>query len=68
MPQTSNGHKPAVARRFGLDEPSGTPNLLVLIAGGVPIHAGTATTWRNAASRSEEAIVVELERLADAPV
>ena len=64
MPQTGDGQNLAVARRFGLDDLPGTPNLLVLTAEGIPVNAGTATTWRNAASRSEDAILAELEQLA----
>ncbi|MEQ8410067.1 MAG: thioredoxin family protein [Erythrobacter sp.] len=65
MPQTGDGHNLAVARRFGLDELPGTPNLLVLTADGTLINAKTATTWRNTSSRSEAAIFAELERLAE---
>jgi len=68
MPQTGDGHNLGVARRFGLAQLPGTPNLLVLTADGTLVNAKTATTWRNAASRSEEAIAGELERLADQPV
>ena len=60
-----DGHNLHIARRFGLDELPGTPNLLVLTAGGELVNADTATTWRNAASRSEEAIYDELAMLAD---
>ena len=68
MPQTGDGHNLAVAHRFGLKELPGTPNLLVLTADGTLVNPDTATTWRNAASRSEAAIFAELERLADRPV
>jgi thiol-disulfide isomerase/thioredoxin len=68
MPQTGDGHNLAIARRFGLEELPGTPNLLVLTADGTLVNPDSATTWRNAASRSESAILAELERLADAPV
>lgn len=68
MPQTGDGHNLAIARGFGLDDLPGTPNLLVLTADGTLVNPDTATTWRNAASRSGEEIFAELERLADAPV
>lgn len=68
MPQTGDGHNLDVARRFGLDDMPGTPNLLVLTAEGRLVNADTATTWRNAASRGEAAILAELERLAEEPV
>ncbi|QIQ87899.1 thioredoxin family protein [Erythrobacter sp.] len=68
MPQTGDGHNLAIARSFGLEELPGTPNLLVLTADGTLVNPDTATTWRNAASRSEAEIFAELERLAGAPV
>ena len=64
MPQTGDGHNLHIAQRFGLEELPGTPNLLVLTPQGEPVNADTATTWRNAASRSEDAIYTELSRLA----
>ncbi|WP_416832873.1 MAG: thioredoxin family protein [Erythrobacter sp.] len=68
MPQTGDGHNLGVARRFGIDELPGTPNLLVLTAEGELVNPDTATTWRNAASRSEDAIHEELAVLAKAAV
>ena len=67
LPQTGDGHNLAVPRRFGLAELTGTPALLVLTADGQPVNLDTAATWRNAASRSEEAIFAELAALAQAP-
>lgn len=64
MPQTGDGHNLAIARRFGLEDLPGTPNLLVLTPEGELVNADTATAWRNAASRSEEAIHDELVMLA----
>jgi hypothetical protein len=64
LPQTGDGHNLAVARRFGLAEMAGTPALLVLTPEGKPVNLDTAATWRNAASRSEEAIYAELKALA----
>ncbi|MEM6828511.1 MAG: thioredoxin family protein [Pseudomonadota bacterium] len=68
MPQSGDGHNLEVAQRFGIDELPGTPNLLVVTPQGAIVNADTATTWRNAASRSEDAIYEELERLAKQPV
>ena len=64
MPQTGDAHNLAIAQRFGIDAFPGTPNLLVLTAQGELLNSETATTWRNAASRSEEAIREELAMLA----
>lgn len=67
VPQTGKGRNLDIARRFGLDSVPGTPALLVLTAEGKVINRDTAATWRNAASRSEEAIFAELAALADTP-
>ena len=64
LPQTGDGHNLAIAQRFGLEDLPGTPNVLVLTGTGTLVNAETATTWRNAASRSEDAIYDELARLA----
>ena len=64
MPQRGDGHNLRIARRFGLADLPGTPNLLVLTADGELVNAETATSWRNAASRSEDAIYDELASLA----
>lgn len=64
MPQTGDGHNLNIAHRFGLEELKGTPNVLVLTPDGSLVNAGTATTWRNAASRSEDEIYDELAALA----
>ncbi|MHA7820101.1 MAG: thioredoxin family protein [Erythrobacter sp.] len=64
MPQQGDGHNLGVAQRFGLDDLPGTPNVLVLTADGELVNADTATTWRNAASRSEAEIHAELASLA----
>lgn len=68
LPQTGDGHNLAVPRRFGLAELAGTPALLVLTADGEAVNLDTAQSWRNAASRSEEAIFAELAALAEAPL
>ncbi|MCK0127297.1 thioredoxin family protein [Erythrobacter sp. F6033] len=64
MPQTKDGHNLEIAKRFGLDDLPGTPNVLVLTANGELVNADTATTWRDSASRSEDAIYDELALLA----
>jgi hypothetical protein len=68
MPQTGDGENLDVARRFGLAELPGTPALLVLGAEGKAINLDTAASWRNAGSRSEDAIYNELTALAAAPL
>jgi len=64
MPQSADGHNLEIAQRFGLDELPGTPNLLVITSEGQLLNADTAATWRNAASRGEDAIFDELVELA----
>jgi thiol-disulfide isomerase/thioredoxin len=66
MPQSGDGHNLDIAQRFGLADFPGTPALLVLTADGNLVNADTATSWRNAASRSEDAIYAELAALAKA--
>ncbi len=67
LPQTGDGHNLDIARRFGLEDLPGTPNLLVVTPEGLLVNADTATTWRNAASRSEDEIYTELAELAHRP-
>ena len=64
MPQRGDGHNLGIARRFGLDDLPGTPNVLVLTPEGELVNADTATTWRDASTRGEDAIYKELEALA----
>jgi thiol-disulfide isomerase/thioredoxin len=66
MPQTGEGRNLGIARRFGLDDMKNTPALLVLGADGTALNLETARDWRNAASRSEDAIYAELAVLAGA--
>lgn len=68
MPQSGDGHNLDIARRFGLTEFPGTPAVLVLTGDGQLVNPDTATSWRNAASRSEDAIYAELAALAGAPI
>ncbi|MDC0886817.1 thioredoxin family protein [Altererythrobacter sp.] len=64
MPQTGDANNLDVAKRFGIDTLEGTPTVMVLAPDGTLLNAGTAKTWRNAASRSEDAIYNELALLA----
>lgn len=68
MPQSGDGHNLDIARRFGLTQFPGTPAVLVLTADGKLVNPDTAAGWRNAASRSEDAIYSELAALAEAVV
>lgn len=45
-----------IAQGFGLDEIVGTPTVIVTDSAGVVLNLETAPTWRNAASREEDAI------------
>ena len=67
MPQSGDGHNLDVANRFVLADLPGTPALLVLTAEGKAVNLDTAASWRNAASRSEDAIFAELTALAAQP-
>jgi thiol-disulfide isomerase/thioredoxin len=64
VPQTGEGRNLDIAKRFGLEDIPGTPALLVLTDDGRAVNLGTAASWRNAASRSEDAIFAELAALA----
>lgn len=63
-PQEGKGHNLAVAQRFGIDALPGTPNLFVIRPDGSLVNPASVTGWRNAASRSEDAIYAELVMLA----
>jgi Thioredoxin-like len=65
MPRSGDGHNLGIARRFGLQELPGLPNVLVLTSDGVLVNPTTATDWRNAQSRTGDAIYDELAALAD---
>jgi len=67
LPQTGDGHNFDIAQRFGIKDLPGTPNLLVVTPEGLLVNPDTATTWRDAASRSEDAIYAELVELAHRP-
>ena len=55
-PQTGDGRNLEIARRFGIEEMTGTPNVLILSPFGDVLNADTARTWNDAASRSEDDI------------
>ena len=56
-PQTGHGRNLDVAKRFGIKKVKGTPLVMVLSADGKLLNsAKDAASWRNAASRSEQAI------------
>lgn len=63
-PQQGEVRNLHIAQRFGIDELPGTPNLFVVAADGTLLNADSVTTWRNAASRSEDEIFAELEGFA----
>ncbi len=52
-----------LARRFGLDGIKGTPTVLVLDTGGRPLNLKDAPRWKNARSRSEDAIYSAFETM-----
>lgn len=60
-PQEGEGRNLDLAARFGVTNIEGTPNLLVIDADGALVNTPeSAKGWRNAASRSEEAILAVL--------
>lgn len=65
MPRSGDGHNLGIARRFGIPELPGLPNVLVLTSDGVLVNPTTVTSWRNAESRTGDAIYEELATLAD---
>lgn len=65
MPRTGDGHNLGIARRFGVPELPGLPNVLVLTSDGVLVNPTTATNWRNAETRTGDSIFAELTTLAD---
>ena len=67
-PQSGEGRNLDIAAQFGLEDITGTPSLLVVTPEGTLVNPDTARSWRNAASRSEEAIYAELLELANRPV
>ncbi len=68
MPRAGGRANLGIARRFGVPELPGSPNVLVLTSDGVLVNPTTATGWRNAESRTGDAIFDELATLADLAV
>lgn len=68
MPRDGDRPNLGIARRFGIAELPGSPNVLVLTSDGVLVNPTTATRWRNAEGRTGDAIYDELATLADLPV
>lgn len=57
VPQTGNGRNLDIARRFGIKKIKGTPTVLVVSPEGKLLNSKKdAASWRNAASRDEDAI------------
>lgn len=63
-PQKGQGRNLEIARRFGIEDLPGTPNLFVIRPDGTLVNRDSVTGWRNAASREEDAIHAELLSLA----
>ena len=64
MPQTKDGHNLHIAKRFGIENIEGTPTVLMVSWDGILLNEETAKSWRNTASRSEDAIFEELALMA----
>lgn len=57
VPQTGNGRNLDIAKRFGIKKVKGTPTVLVVSPEGKLLNSKKdAASWRNAASRDEDAI------------
>lgn len=65
MPRRGDRPNLEIARRFGVMELPGSPNVLVLLNDGVLVNSTAATGWRNSASRTGDDIYDELATLAD---
>jgi len=63
-PQEERGRNMQIAWQRGVTEIEGTPVLLVARADGTLLNRDTAKSWRNAASRSGDAIYAELSAFA----
>ena len=55
-PQRREGRNIEIAQEFGIKKIKGTPTVLILSPEGGLLNRKDAPTWRNAASRSEDAI------------
>ena len=57
VPQTGNGRNLEIAKRFGIKKLKGTPTVLVVSPLGKLLNSKKdAASWRNAASRDEDAV------------
>lgn len=57
VPQTGNGRNLEIAKRFGIKKVKGTPTVLVVSPLGKLLNSKKdAASWRNAASRDEDAV------------
>lgn len=57
VPQTGNGRNLEIAKLFGIKKIKGTPTLLVVSPQGKLLNSKKdAASWRNAASRDEDAV------------
>ena len=63
-PQSGEGRNLDIAARFGVEDITGTPTLLILASEGRLLNPDSAKSWRNAASRSEDEIYEELALVA----
>ena len=64
MPQSGDGHNAHIMHRFGIEEQLGTPMVLLVSHDGVLLNPESAQSWRDTASRSEDAIYEELALMA----
>jgi thioredoxin-related protein len=55
-PQRREGRNIEIAQGYGIKKIKGTPTVLILSPDGVLLNKKDAPTWRNVASRSEDAI------------
>lgn len=66
-PQTGKGRNLEIAKRFGIKKVKGTPLVMVLSADGRLLNSKKdAASWRNAASRNEQAIYDYFDRFTPA--
>ena len=60
-PQIGEGRNLDIAKRFGIKKIKGTPTVLILSSEGMLLNKKDAPSWRNAASRSDDAIFAYFE-------
>ncbi len=56
IPQRKKGRNLGVAGRYGINRIKGTPTVMILSREGVLLNKKDASSWRNAASRTEDQI------------